>query len=96
MTSHKSAQMHAAKARKRMAEPAPDYPTLIDHTKPVDGWTYTNFVSGVQHDIVVFPSRRRSDAFRFVVDGKERFRSLGYSRFFVWLTRRCAARSYSV
>lgn len=34
MTREKSAQMHAAKARKRMSEPPPDYPAQPDYTVP--------------------------------------------------------------
>ena len=76
-----------------MEQPAPDYPPLIDHSKPVDVWTYTNLATGIQHEIVAFISSRRRDAFRFVVDGRERFRSIGYARFFNWLVKRCAVRT---
>ena len=93
MTPKHSANSVAARAKLRMSRPPPDYPPLVDYSMPVDVWTFTNLRSGQQHEILAFPSKRRVDALRFVVDGRERFKSIGYSRFFNWLTKRCAART---
>lgn len=80
MTREKSAQMHAAKARKRMASPAPDYPALLDYSAPVESWTFRDYRRGRTHKLVLFPSRRRRGSFRVVVNGKEWSRCIGYDR----------------
>lgn len=78
MTREKSAQMHAAKARKRMAEPAPDYPPLLDYDAPVESWTFKDYRRGNVRKLVLFHSRRRRGSFRVVVNGKEWSKCIGY------------------
>lgn len=80
MTREKSAQMHAAKARKRMASPMPDYPTAVDYDAPVESWRIHNFVTGKIHDLVLFPSRRRSNTFLVKVNGTVWTKSMGYDK----------------
>lgn len=80
MTREKSAQMHAAKERKRMAGPSPEYPPEIDYAAPIESWRIRRFVTGKIYDIVLFPSRRRRDTFRVVVNGKNWKNSIGYDR----------------
>ena len=80
MTREKSAQMHAAKARQRMAGPAPDYPPVIDYAAPIESWRIRNFVTGRTHDLVLFPSTRRRDTFLVKVNGKVWTKSMGYDR----------------
>jgi len=80
MTREKSAQMHAAKARKRMEGEPPDYPPHVDYSAPVESWTFRNYRTGKIHKMVLFPSRRRCNAFRVIVNGREWSRSIGYDR----------------
>ena len=75
-----SQKMHAAKARKRMESEPPDYQPLPDYAKPVETIKITNHLNGQSHELVLFPSRRRRDCYRVVVDGKEWKRSIGYDR----------------
>ena len=80
MTREKSAQLHAAKARRRMTEPAPDYPPELDYTAPVESWTFKDYRSGRVHKLVLFHSRRRRGSFRVVVNGREWSKCVGYDR----------------
>ncbi len=80
MTAEKSAQMHAAKERKRMASGPPDYPLLLDYDAPVESWTFKDYRRGRINKIVLFHSRRRSNTFRAIVNGREWTKSMGYDR----------------
>ena len=72
--------MHAAKARRRMEGPPPEYPPEVDYSAPVESWTFRNYATGATHKLVLFPSRRRRDAFRVLVNGREWSRGIGYDR----------------
>jgi hypothetical protein len=80
MTREKSAQMHAAKARKRMDEPPPDYQPLLDYEAPIESWTFRDYRRGRTHKLVLFHSRRRRGSFRVLVNGKEWSKCIGYDR----------------
>lgn len=80
MTREKSAQMHAAKARKRMEGDPPDYPPDVDYSAPIESWTLRDYRTGQAHKLVLFPSRRRVNSFRVVVNGKEWSKCIGYDR----------------
>jgi hypothetical protein len=72
--------MHAAKARKRMEGPPPDYPPDLDYSAPLESWTFRNYRTGQTHKLVLFHSRRRRNAFRVTVNGREWSRGIGYDR----------------
>lgn len=80
MTKAKSAQMHAAKERKRMEGPPPEYPPTINYDEPVESWRIRNYRTGAIHDLVLFPSRRRRDSFRVVVNGRVWNHNIGHDR----------------
>jgi hypothetical protein len=80
MTSKHSQNCHAAKARKRMERPPPEYPSMVDYSEPVESWTFRDYRTGQIHKLVLFPSRRRCNAFRVTVNGKEWSRGIGYDR----------------
>lgn len=84
--------MHAAKARKRMEGDPPDYPPMVDYAAPVESWTLRDYRTGKIHKLVLFPSRRRANAFRVVVNGKEWSRCIGYDRL-LRQTRKALAKS---
>jgi len=71
---------HAAKARARLAGPSPDYPAAIEYDLPVESWTIRRHALGDVHKLVLFPSRRRVNCFRVMVDGREWSRCIGYDR----------------
>lgn len=79
-TKERAKRAHLAKARIRMAEPPPDYPPLIDYNSPVESFRHRDYRTGEIHDLVLFPSRRRINAFRVVVNGREWKKSIGYDR----------------
>jgi hypothetical protein len=80
MTREKSAQMHAAKERQRMAEPPPDYPAELDYEAPVESWTFKDYRRERVNKLVLFHSRRRRGCFRVVVNGREWNKCIGYDR----------------
>lgn len=80
MTREKSAQMHAAKARKRMESEPPDYRPLLDYSAPVQCIRISDFRTGKIHQLTLFHSRRREDCFRVLVNGREWKKSIGYDR----------------
>jgi len=79
-TPERSKWAHAAKARKRMEKPSPDYPPIPDYAAPVESIRHRNYRTGQIHDLVLFASRRRANAFRVIVNGREWKRSIGYDR----------------
>lgn len=80
MTREKSAQMHAAKERKRLDRPAPDYPPELDYEAPIEAWTFKDYRRGRIHKLVLFHSIRRRGSFRVMVNGKEWSKCIGYDR----------------
>ena len=80
MTREKSAQMHTAKARKRMEGEPPDYPSDVDYSAPVESWIFRDYRRGRTHKLVLFHSRRRVNSFRVVVNGREWTKAMGYDR----------------
>ena len=63
-----------------MEGPAPEYPPDVDYSAPVESWTFRDYRSGKIHKLVLFPSRRRSNAFRVLVNGREWSKGIGYDR----------------
>lgn len=63
-----------------MAGPPPEYPPLVDYDAPVESFRHRDFRTGQIHDLVLFPSRRRVNAFRVTVNGREWKRGIGYDR----------------
>lgn len=78
---------HAAKARKRMAAPAPDYPALANPSLPVETWTFTNHQSGRFNVVVLLPSMRRRNTFAVEVNGKVKHRGMGRDRAMRWIVK---------
>ena len=75
-----SQRMHAAKARRRLNGPAPDYPTLLPLNMPIKKIIIEDFLRSSRHELLLFPSAKRCDQFRVEVDGKPWKDSIGYSR----------------
>jgi hypothetical protein len=69
MTSKLSQKFNAARARKRLAGAAPDYPARPDFTRPLWEIIVANRMTGATHFLQLFHSRRRADAFRVTRDG---------------------------
>lgn len=80
MTLEKSAQMHAAKERKRMESGPQDYPPMIDYTAPVQSIRISDYRTGKIHQLTLFHSRRRLGCYRVTVNGKAWKQSIGYDR----------------
>ena len=80
MNAKHSANCVKAKARKRMASPPPDYPALLDHSKPVRRLTVEDLTTGESHTFTLFISASRIDQFRCDVDGKPWKEQIGWSR----------------
>ena len=80
MTREKSAQMHAAKERKRMEGDPQDYPPSIDYAAPVQCIRISDYRTGKIHQLTLFHSRRRLGCYRVTVNGKPWKQSIGYDR----------------
>lgn len=80
MTQEKSAQMHAAKERKRLESAPPDYPPPIDYLAPVQSIRISDYRTGKMHQLTLFHSRRRLGCYRVLVNGKPWKSSIGYDR----------------
>lgn len=80
MTPKHSANSVAAKARKRMELPPPDYPVLMDHAKPVRQLVITDLITNESHTFTMFISPHRIDQWRVDVDGKSWKERIGWSR----------------
>lgn len=63
-----------------MEGPPPEYLPEVDYAAPVESWTFRNYATGKTYKLVLFPSRRRRDAFRVLVNGREWSRGIGYDR----------------
>ena len=79
MTRELSRKLHEAKARKRMALPAPDYPAILVYTKPVKEISVKDFRNGEHNVFTLFHCAKRRDRFRVEVNGKEWKKAIGYS-----------------
>jgi hypothetical protein len=81
MTKQHSLNCHAAKERRRMADPAPDYLPELDYSSPVESWTFKDYRRNRVNKLVLFHSRRRRGCFRVVVNGEKEFsKCIGYDR----------------
>ena len=63
-----------------MEGPSPEYPPAVDYSEPVESWTFRVYRNGKVHKLVLFASRRRCNAFRVVVNGREWSKCIGYDR----------------
>lgn len=80
MTPKHSANSMAAKRRKRMAAPPPDYFDAPDSSKPVREIVYRDLLTGEVHTFLLFIHPQRVDQFRCMVDGKPWLPKAGWSR----------------
>ena len=87
MTPEISRRMHAAKARKRLAAPAPEYPPLLPLNVPVKRILIEDLRLGTRHELLLFPAARRRNQFRVEVDGLPWRDSIGYSRIMAGLRK---------
>jgi len=70
MTKQHSQNCVLARARKRLAQPPPDYFDAPDCTKAVRRLLYEDFQTGRQHEFLLFISPKRIDQFRVTINGK--------------------------
>lgn len=75
-----SANALAAKRRKRLASPPPDYFDAPDCSKPVREIVYRDLLTGETHTFLLFIHPRRVDQFRCTIDGKPWLPKAGWSR----------------
>ena len=87
MTLEISRRMTAARARKRMGRPPPDYLPLPVLNVPVKRILIEDFQRGTRHELMLYPSARRRDQFRVEVDGLPWKASIGYSRIMAGLRK---------
>jgi hypothetical protein len=80
VTRKHSANALAAKQRKRMASPPPDYFDAPDYSKPVRELVYRDLLTGETHTFLMFISRKRVDQFSCTIDGKPWLPKAGWSR----------------
>lgn len=81
MTKRHSSNSVAAKARKRLHSPPPDYFSEPDYSQPVRRVSYENAISGEKHEFVFYIAPQRIDQFRIVLDGKVWKERMGWSHF---------------
>ncbi len=91
MTPKHSANSVKAKARKRLAEPPPEYWDRPDTSKPVRRLIYEDLLTNERHEFVLFISPHRIDQFRVELDGREWKQQIGWSRVLAGL-RKAAGR----
>lgn len=72
------AQMRIAKARKREAGLAPEYPVVLPELRR--RLIVQDFDCGENTHVLEFYATRRIDCYRVTVDGKEWKKSIGWSR----------------
>lgn len=70
-----------------MAGPAPDYPPTVDHSVPVETWTFTNHRTGKFNTVVLLPSTRRRDSFAIEINGQLKSRCMGRDKAMRWLVK---------
>jgi hypothetical protein len=80
MTPKHSANSIAAKRRKRLASPPPDYFDAPDYSKPVRKLIYEDLLTGETHTFLLFISPRRVDQFTCLIDDKPWLAKAGWSR----------------
>jgi len=80
VTRKHSANALAAKRRKRLASPPPDYFEAPDCSKPVREIVYRDLLTGETHTFLMFISPQRVDQFRATIDGKPWLAKAGWSR----------------
>lgn len=80
MNARQSKNALAAKRRKRLAEPPPDYFDAPDCSKPVREIVYRDLLTGESHTFLLFIHPHRVDQFKVVVDGKPWLAKAGWSR----------------
>lgn len=80
MTRKHSLNALAAKKRKRLSSPPPDYFDAPDCSKPVREIVYRDLLTGESHTFLMFISPQRIDQFRCTVDGKPWLPKAGWSR----------------
>ncbi len=77
----------AAKHRKRLAAPPPDYFDAPDYSKPVREIVYRDLLTGQTHTFLLFISPERVDQFRCIIDGKPWLARAGWSRILAGLRK---------
>ncbi|MDE2104484.1 MAG: hypothetical protein KGL39_45030 [Patescibacteria group bacterium] len=87
MNPNKSRNYVAAKRRKRMELPPPDYGPDIDHTKPARRLIYEDCLTGDKHEFLLFISPQRVDQYRVEVDGQIWMERAGFSRILAGLRK---------
>lgn len=80
MNARQSKNALAAKRRKRLAEPPPDYFDTPDYYKPVREIVYRDLLTGESHTFLLFIHPHRVDQFTCTVDGKPWLAKAGWSR----------------
>ncbi len=80
MTHRHSTNALAAKRRKRLAAPPPDYFDAPDYSKPVREIVYRDLLTGETHTFLLFISPDRVDQFRVTVNGNLWLQRAGWSR----------------
>jgi hypothetical protein len=70
-----------------MAEPAPDYPPILDPSVPLETWTFTNHRTGSFNSVVLMPSSRRRNTYAVEVNGVVKCKSMGRDRAMRWIVK---------
>lgn len=87
MTAKHSANALAAKLRKRLASPPPDYFDTPDYSKPVREIVYRDLLTDETHTFLLFICQERVDQFRCTVNGKPWLAKAGWSRILAGLRK---------
>jgi len=87
MTPKHSSNSVAAKARKRLAEPPPDYFDLTTYDRPDHQLISRNCRTGETHVLTLFISPQRVNQFRVRLDGKPWKERIGKSRLLAGLRK---------
>lgn len=80
MTIERSQRLIAAKRRKRLASPPPEYFDAPDYAKPVREIVYRDLLTGETHTFLLFIHPRRVDQFVCFIDDKPWLAKAGWSR----------------
>ena len=87
MTKKHSINSLAAKARKRMASPPPEYFSEPDYSKPARRIVFEDLLLGGKHEILLYISPDRIDQYRCTVNGKPWLERAGLSRILAGLRK---------
>ena len=79
MTKQHSQNSVAAKDRRRLHAPPPEYFDDPDYTQPVRRLLYEDLQTGAKHEFLLFISPHRIDQFRVLVNGKVWKERIGWS-----------------